>query len=92
MRNPATPTVDQLFVLLTVAEAGGFTAAAKRLGRATYSVKPSPLTSADRSGHPTASANQLPRDPARDIGDQERHDISDVLRFSHLHCLFRAYA
>jgi hypothetical protein len=59
MRNPATPTVDQLLVLLTVAEAGSFTAAAKRLGRATYSVKPSPLTSADRSEHPTASANQL---------------------------------
>jgi hypothetical protein len=72
MRNPATPTIDQLLVLLTVAEAGSFTAAAKRLGRATYSVKPSPLTSADRSEHPTASANQLPRDPARFIGDRHQ--------------------
>ena len=38
MRTPATPTVDQLLVLLTVAEAGSFTAAAKRLGRATSAI------------------------------------------------------
>src|SRR5258708_38979682 len=34
MRAPAVPSVDQRLVLLTVAEAGSFTAAAKRLGRA----------------------------------------------------------
>jgi DNA-binding transcriptional LysR family regulator len=38
MRNPATPSVDQLLVLLTVAEAGSFTAAGKRLGRATSAI------------------------------------------------------
>jgi DNA-binding transcriptional LysR family regulator len=38
MRNPAVPSLDQLLVLLTVAEAGSFTAAAKRLGRATSAV------------------------------------------------------
>ena len=38
MRNPATPSVDQLLVLLAVVEAGGFTAAAKRLGRATSAI------------------------------------------------------
>jgi DNA-binding transcriptional LysR family regulator len=38
MRSPAIPSVDQLLVLLTVAEAGSFTAAAKRLGRATSAV------------------------------------------------------
>ena len=34
MRSPAIPSIDQLLVLLTVAEAGSFTAAARRLGRA----------------------------------------------------------
>jgi DNA-binding transcriptional LysR family regulator len=34
MRKPATPSIDHLLVLLAVVEAGGFTAAAKRLGRA----------------------------------------------------------
>jgi DNA-binding transcriptional LysR family regulator len=38
MRSPATPSIDQLLVLLTVAEAGSFTAAAKRLGRATSAI------------------------------------------------------
>ena len=38
MRSPATPSIDQLLVLLAVAEAGSFTAAAKRLGRATSAV------------------------------------------------------
>ena len=38
MRNPAIPSIDQLLVLLTVAEAGSFTAAAKRLGRATSAI------------------------------------------------------
>jgi DNA-binding transcriptional LysR family regulator len=38
MRGPLTPTVDQLLVLLTVAETGSFTAAAKRLGRATSAI------------------------------------------------------
>jgi DNA-binding transcriptional LysR family regulator len=38
MRSPAVPSVDQLLVLLSVAEAGSFTAAAKRLGRATSAV------------------------------------------------------
>lgn len=38
MRNPATPSIDQLLVLLTVAEAGSFTAAAKSLGRATSAI------------------------------------------------------
>jgi len=38
MRGPAVPSVDQLLVLLAVAEAGSFTAAAKRLGRATSAV------------------------------------------------------
>jgi DNA-binding transcriptional LysR family regulator len=38
MRGPATPSVDQLLVLLTVAEAGSLTAAAKRLGRATSAI------------------------------------------------------
>jgi len=38
MRSPAVPSVDQLLVLLAVAEAGSFTAAAKRLGRATSAV------------------------------------------------------
>jgi DNA-binding transcriptional LysR family regulator len=38
MRNPATPTLDQLRVLLAVVETGSFTAAAKRLGRATSAI------------------------------------------------------
>ena len=38
MRGPAVPSVDQLLVLLTVAEAGSFSAAAKRLGRATSAI------------------------------------------------------
>jgi DNA-binding transcriptional LysR family regulator len=38
MRSPATPSIDQLLVLLTVAETGSFTAAAKRLGRATSAI------------------------------------------------------
>ena len=38
MRGPITPTVDQLLVLLTVAETGSFTAAAKQLGRATSAI------------------------------------------------------
>jgi DNA-binding transcriptional LysR family regulator len=38
MRNPATPSVDQLLVLLAVVETVSFTAAAKRLGRATSAI------------------------------------------------------
>ena len=38
MRSPATPSIDQLLALLAVAEAGSFTAAAKRLGRATSAI------------------------------------------------------
>jgi DNA-binding transcriptional LysR family regulator len=38
MRSPAIPSIDQLLVLLTVAEAGSFTASAKRLGRATSAI------------------------------------------------------
>ncbi|HWF95302.1 MAG TPA: LysR family transcriptional regulator [Xanthobacteraceae bacterium] len=38
MRSPATPSIDQLLVLLAVVETGSFTAAAKRLGRATSAV------------------------------------------------------
>jgi DNA-binding transcriptional LysR family regulator len=38
MPEPGTPTVDQLKVFLTVVEAGSFTAAAKRLGRAVSAV------------------------------------------------------
>src|SRR5258708_23559351 len=38
MRGPITPTLDQLLVLLTVAETGSFTAAAKQLGRATSAI------------------------------------------------------
>jgi DNA-binding transcriptional LysR family regulator len=38
MRSPAVPSIDQLLVLLMVAEAGSFTAAAKRLGRATSAI------------------------------------------------------
>jgi DNA-binding transcriptional LysR family regulator len=38
MRSSATPSIDQLSVLLAVVEAGSFTAAAKRLGRATSAV------------------------------------------------------
>jgi DNA-binding transcriptional LysR family regulator len=38
MRSPATPSVDQLLVLLTVADVGSFTAAAKRLGRTTSAI------------------------------------------------------
>jgi len=38
MRSPGMPSVDQLLVLLAVAEAGSFTAAAKRLGRATSAI------------------------------------------------------
>jgi len=38
MRSPAVPSIDQLLVLLAVAEAGSFTAAAKRLGRATSAI------------------------------------------------------
>jgi len=38
MRGPALPSIDHLMVLLTVAEAGSFTAAAKRLARATSAV------------------------------------------------------
>ena len=38
MRPPGTPSVDQLLVLLTVVEEGSFTAAAKRLRRATSAI------------------------------------------------------
>ena len=38
MHAPGTPSVDQLLVLLTVVEVGSFTAAAKRLRRATSAV------------------------------------------------------
>ena len=38
MLSPVTPSIDHLLVLLAVVEAGGFTAAAKRLGRAISAV------------------------------------------------------
>src|ERR1700732_210588 len=38
MQTPAIPSIDQLLLLLPVAEAGSFTAAAKRLGRATSAI------------------------------------------------------
>lgn len=38
MRAPGTPSVDQLQVLLAVVEAGSFTGAAKRLGRAVSAI------------------------------------------------------
>src|SRR6202790_1389735 len=38
MQKPATPSIDQLLVLLAVAEAGSFSATAKRLGRATSAI------------------------------------------------------
>src|SRR6266851_1595064 len=38
MWSPATPSIDQLLALLAVVEAGSFTAAAKRLGRATSAI------------------------------------------------------
>jgi DNA-binding transcriptional LysR family regulator len=38
MQAPGIPSLDQLLVLLAVAETGSFTAAAKRLGRATSAV------------------------------------------------------
>ncbi|MEA3013739.1 MAG: hypothetical protein QOD42_2284 [Sphingomonadales bacterium] len=38
MRGPAVPSIDQLLVLLAVAEEGSFTAAARRLGRATSAI------------------------------------------------------
>ena len=38
MRGPGLPSIDQLLVLLAVAEEGSFTAAARRLGRATSAV------------------------------------------------------
>jgi DNA-binding transcriptional LysR family regulator len=38
MRTPRVPSIDQLRVLLSVVETGSFTAAAKRLGRATSAV------------------------------------------------------
>src|ERR1700674_763999 len=38
MQTPAIPSIDQLLVLLVVAEAGSFSAAAKRLGRATSAI------------------------------------------------------
>ena len=38
MRGPGTPSIDQLMVLLAVEQEGSFTAAAKRLGRATSAI------------------------------------------------------
>jgi DNA-binding transcriptional LysR family regulator len=38
MRGPALPSIDQLLVLLAVSEEGSFTAAARRLGRATSAI------------------------------------------------------
>src|SRR6266849_8162542 len=38
MQAPGIPSVDQLLVLLTVVEEGSFTAAARRLGRATSAI------------------------------------------------------
>jgi DNA-binding transcriptional LysR family regulator len=38
MRGPAIPSIDQLLVLLAVEEEGSFTAAARRLGRATSAI------------------------------------------------------
>ena len=38
MRGPAIPSIDQLLVLLAVAETGSLTAAANRLGRATSAI------------------------------------------------------
>ena len=38
MRGPGAPSIDQLMVLLAVEEEGSFTAAARRLGRATSAI------------------------------------------------------
>jgi DNA-binding transcriptional LysR family regulator len=38
MRGPGTPSIDQLMVLLAVEQEGSFTAAARRLGRATSAI------------------------------------------------------
>jgi len=38
MRSPAIPSIDQLLVLLAVVDTGSFSAAAKRLGRATSAI------------------------------------------------------
>jgi DNA-binding transcriptional LysR family regulator len=38
MQAPGIPSVDQLLVLLTVVEEGSFTAAARRLRRATSAI------------------------------------------------------
>ena len=38
MQRPGVPSLDQLTVFLTVAEAGSFAAAGRRLGRATSAV------------------------------------------------------
>ena len=38
MRGPGTPSIDQLMVLLAVEAEGSFTAAARRLGRATSAI------------------------------------------------------
>jgi DNA-binding transcriptional LysR family regulator len=38
MKGPAVPSIDQLLVLLAVADTGGFSAAARRLGRATSAI------------------------------------------------------
>src|ERR1700730_18359750 len=50
MRGPAIPSIDQLLVLLVVAEAGSFTAAAKRLGRATSAISYAMDTLEDQLG------------------------------------------
>jgi NAD(P)-dependent dehydrogenase (short-subunit alcohol dehydrogenase family) len=58
MRGPATPSIDQLLVLLAVAEAGSFTAAAKRLGRATSAISYA-IDTLDRLGEPEEIARSV---------------------------------
>jgi DNA-binding transcriptional LysR family regulator len=54
MQAPGTPSVDQLLVLLTVVEEGSFSAAAKRLRRAT-----SAISYADRHARGAARPSSL---------------------------------
>ena len=59
MRNPATPSADQFLVLLTVVDTGGFTAAAKRLRRASSAISYAIDTLERNLGHSRRSGRLL---------------------------------
>jgi hypothetical protein len=75
MQAPGTPSVDQLLVLLTVVEEGSFSAAAKRLRRATSAISYAIDTLEAQLGLPLFDrgvAGRRQHIPKRPVGDGAR--------------------